>query len=365
MTLLDRTLFLAFLRSYAIVLSCLISLYVVIDLFTNINDFTARGGLGDMLAHVAKYYGYRVSLIFDRLCEPISLLAAVFTVAWLQRSNELMPQLAAGIPTRRVIRPVLTGAALMLVLGPVNQEFIIPSISDDLQADRDDPGYQKPVEVRGGFDSTGAHIEGLIGIRAESKVRGFFVTFPETAPSGMLHLSAEEAVYVPPGPGEFTGGWQLYNCYPETLDEGSVPQTLQPLGPRRYFLKTRDVDFDAISRGPGWFALASTSALRSVLDHPDPRRMAPVAVLFHMRLTRPVAGLLLVILGLAVILRDQNRHVFISAGICLGVCALFVVVQYGCKYLGDNDLISPPLAAWLPVMFFGPVAVAQFDAIHT
>jgi lipopolysaccharide export system permease protein len=33
--------------------------------------------------------------------------------------------------------------------------------------------------------------------------------------------------------------------------------------------------------------------------------------------------------------------------------------------LGDNDLISPPLAAWLPVLLFGPVAIAQFDAIHT
>ncbi len=367
MTLLDRALFFAFLRSYAIVLSCLISLYVVIDLFTNINDFTNQGGLVAMLAHVGKYYGYRISQIFDRLCEPICLLAAVFTVAWLQRSNELLPQLSAGIPTRRVIRPVLVGSAIMLTLGPVNQEYIIPTISDDLQAARDDPGGDKPFEVRGGFDSTGAHIEGMTGYRNELKVKWFFVTFPETAPSGMLHLTAEEAVYVPYGTAELSGGWQLYNCTctPELLDENALPQTLRPLGPRRYFLKTRDVDFDTLAHGPGWFALASTTALRDVLNNPDPRRMAPVAVLFHMRLTRPFAGLLLVLLGLAVILRDQNRHVFISAGMCLGVCAIFVVIQFACKYLGDNDLISPPLAAWIPVLFFGPVAIAQFDAIHT
>jgi lipopolysaccharide export system permease protein len=364
-TLLDRALFAAFLRSYAIVLSCLISLYVVIDLFTNINDFTGQGGLGAVLAHVGRYYGYRISQIFDRLSEPICLLAAVFTVAWLQRSNELLPQLSAGLPTRRVIRPVLFGSALMLALGPVNQEYVIPSISDALQSGRDDPGREKPFEVRGGFDSTGTHVEGLTGFRNERKVKWFFVLFPETAPSGMLHLAAEEAVYVPPGTAELSGGWQLYNCVPETLDDTILPPTLRPLGPRRYFLKTRDVDFDTLAHGPGWFSLASTSALRDVLNNPDPRRMAPVAVLFHMRLTRPLAGLLLVLLGLAVILRDQNRHVFISAGLCLVVCAVFVVLQFGCKYLGDNDLISPPLAAWLPVLFFGPVAIAQFDAIHT
>lgn len=367
MSILDRALFFAFLQSYAIVLSCLLSLYVVVDLFTNINDFTSQGNLGAMLAHVGKYYGYRVAQIFDRMCEPICLLAAMFTVAWMQRSNELLPQLAAGIPTRRVIRPILVGSAVMLGLGPVNQEYVIPSISDDLQAARDDPGRERPIEVRGGFDSTGPHIEGTFGFRNERKVKGFFVTFPESAPSGILHLTAEEAVYVPAGTAELSGGWQLYNCTctPEILDDAALPQTLRPLGPRRYFLTTRDVDFDTLAHGPGWFSLASTTALRDVLNNPDPRRMAPVAVLFHMRLTRPLAGMLLVLLGLAVILRDQNRHVFISAGLCLCVCAVFVVVQYGCKYLGDNDLISPPLAAWLPVLFFGPVAIAQFDAIHT
>ena len=36
-----------------------------------------------------------------------------------------------------------------------------------------------------------------------------FVAFPETSPSGMIHLTAEEAVYVPPGDGPLTGGWML------------------------------------------------------------------------------------------------------------------------------------------------------------
>jgi lipopolysaccharide export system permease protein len=33
--------------------------------------------------------------------------------------------------------------------------------------------------------------------------------------------------------------------------------------------------------------------------------------------------------------------------------------------LGDNDLVSPVLAAWLPVIAFGPFAVVLFDAVHT
>ena len=95
----------------------------------------------------------------------------------------------------------------------------------------------------------------------------------------------------------------------------------------RFFLRTQEVDFDTITRGATWFMYASTPKLQELLSRPEPRRLAPVAVLFHMRLTRPIGGALLVLLGLAVILRDQNRHVFISAGLCLAVCAVVLHVD--------------------------------------
>jgi lipopolysaccharide export system permease protein len=90
-----------------------------------------------------------------------------------------------------------------------------------------------------------------------------------------------------------------------------------------------------------------------------------MAVLFHIRITRPILGMILVVLGLSVILRDQNRNVFISTGMCLVLCAVFFVAFFTCKSLGDNGYLSPPLAAWLPVLVFGPLAFAMFDAIHT
>src|SRR5439155_18461899 len=101
------------------------------------------------------------------------------------------------------------------------------------------------------------------------------------------------------------------------------------------------------------------------LSRPDSTRLAAMAVLFHMRLSRPILGMILVVLGLAVILRDQNRNVFISAGLCLLLCGLFFAAQFACKGLGDYEYLSPALAAWLPVLVFGPFGFAMFDAIHT
>lgn len=356
---LDRALFAAYLRSYAIVFTSLLSLYVIIDLFTHLDDFASRGQLLQVLEHIGKYYSIRIAQIFDRLSEAIAVIAAIFTVSWMQRSNELLPQLSAGVSTQRVVRPVVLGAAMMLALGPLNQELVIPQVADELQVPRDDPQQQRPIEMRGAYDPSGVHVEGFSGYRRDLRIKGFSVTFPETGSAGMAHVQAEEAVY---SPGE--GGWYLYNTTPDALPDPQ-PEQLKSLGPRRYFLSVKMVDFDSLSRSSSLYSLASTAKLKEILNSPDTRRMAPVAVIFHMRFTRPFVGLVMVLMGLSIILKDQNRHVLVSSGLCLLMCSIFYGIVYGCKYLGEQDVLAAPLAAWLPIILFGPVAIVQYDAMQT
>lgn len=370
-TTLDRMFLVSYFRSYAIVLTSLLSLYVVLDLFTNIDSFgRAGGGFVGITQHVIGYYSTQIALIFDRMAEAMTLLAAMFTVSWMQRNNELLPQLSAGIPTRRVIRPVLLGAAITLSFGPLNQEFVIPRIADKLMIPKDDPEGAKAVVLMGAYDPSGIHIEGMAGFRNTQKVVRFYATFPEflpngqPSPSGMVHVSADEAIYIPPGDREYTGGWEMLKCTPAEFDR-PLPPNLKMIDPGHFFLKTTDVDFDAVSRGSGWFLYAETGKLRALLARAEPRRQAKVAVLFHMRITRPLGGAVLVLMGLAVILRNPNRHVFISSGLCLGMAVCFHLAVLGCKFLGDHGYVSPPLAAWLPVLLYGPFALVSMDAIHT
>jgi lipopolysaccharide export system permease protein len=364
-TTLDRMFLISFFRSYAIVWTSLLSLYVVIDLFTNLDTFgKAGGGFRGVVEHIVQYYTYQISLIFDRLADAISLLAAMFTVSWMQRNNELLPQLSAGIPTSRVLRPVLMGSAITLAFGPLNQEFIIPRISSQLMIAKDDPEGAKAQVLMGAYDPTGVHIEGMAGFRKDRRVVQFYATFSESSASGMIHMTAERAVYVPKGEGECTGGWMMIQTDPKVLN-GPLPANLKMLDPGRFFLETQDVDFEVVSRGATWFMYAATPKLRELLGRAETRRQAKVAVLFHMRITRPIVGALLVLLGLSVILQNPNRHVFISAGLCLVFSVWFYMCILGCKFLGDNNYVSAPLAAWLPVLLFGPITLVSFDSIHT
>jgi lipopolysaccharide export system permease protein len=362
---LDRMFLLSFARSYLIVWTSLVSLYVVIDLFTNIDDFGQKGGgLQSVVNHITEYYSYRVIQIFDLMAEAITLMAAMFSVAWLQRNNELLPQLSAGIPTRRVIRPILLGAAITLALGPLNQELVIPRVADELMKPRDDPDGTKAQAMMGAFDANAVHLEGTVGTRKDQSVMWMYVTIPENAPCGLVHLVAREAKYIPPGSEPQSGGWLLTYTVPETIDPALLPPYLVQVHPTVYFLKT-EADFEGVSRGATWFLFASTPRLRELLERPEPRRQAKIAVEFHRRITRPLVGAIIVLLGLSVILRNPNRHVFISVGLCLSICALFYACVLGCKFLGTNDYVSPPLSAWLPVLVFGPLTLVSFDAMHT
>lgn len=363
--LIDRQLILGYFKAYLVCLSSLLSLYVVVDLFTNLDDFANKHStFVQVMQHIVTYYGYKITQIFDRLCEAIVLLAAMFTITLMQRNNEQLPLLAAGISTHRIVTPVLLCAFSMLTLTVLNQELLIPRIADVLGRDKDDPEGAKKLSVRGQHEPNGIHIESSgVAFRQGLTVQQFNVTIPESLAGNLIHLSATEAHYIPD-----KKGWEMVG-----VTIGGVPADIDPWDPKilrmddvgRFFLTVRELDFDALTRNTNWFLLASTHRLFQELRKPDSQRLTAMAVLFHQRITRPLVGMLLVFLGMSIVLRDTNRNIIISAGACLVVCGVFFVAIYSCKMLGEYDILSPPLAAWMPVLLFGPVSLVLFDSIQT
>src|SRR5207248_8620043 len=109
-----------------------------LDAFTEGKD-----GFKEVMSDIVTWYSMATVRIFDKLCEAIVLLAAMFTVALLQRNNELLPMLSAGVSTRRVVRPVLLAAVAMLGLAILNQEVVLPRIDSYMAESRDFDGTKE------------------------------------------------------------------------------------------------------------------------------------------------------------------------------------------------------------------------------
>jgi lipopolysaccharide export system permease protein len=363
--LLDRHMVYSYVKSYIFCLVSLMGLFIVVDLFTNLDDFTQhRQGVSATLRNIGIYYANMTPRIFDRLCEAITLLAAMFTVAMMQRNNELLPLLSAGVSTRRAVAPVLLAASGMLGLSILNQELVLPRIDGFLAENRSNLDGSKRVEARGVYDINGVHISGNWAYKNTRKIEKFFCVIPpKIGHDSLTTLQAEVAYYVPGGPDDH-GGWLMTRTTPVEMDNWTRTDILQPQGEGKYFLYS-DVDFEAAIRTKNWAVYKTTWQLLFEMKKPGNQQQAGLAVIFHTRLTRPALGLVLVLMGLGVILRDQTRNVFISAGLCLVICGMFFGACILTQYLGNNEHVSPTLAAWLPVLGFGPLSFVMFDAVHT
>src|SRR5438876_11509631 len=156
LTLIDRHLIRSYLKAYLVCLVSMMGLFVVVDLFTNLDKFTqASKGFVPVMQHIGLVYLNKLPQIFNHLCEAIGLLAGMFTVTWMQRNNELLPLLSAGVSTRRVVRPVLICAGIMMGLAVVNQEFGMPHVDNFMLENRQYPDGAKDVAVKGAFDVNG------------------------------------------------------------------------------------------------------------------------------------------------------------------------------------------------------------------
>src|SRR5581483_9448440 len=218
-----------------------------------------------------------------------------------------------GVPTQRIVAPVLLCACVMMTLTVLNQELLIPRIGHKLSLERNDPGGEKEVIIRSAYEPNLIHIEGERGVRRTMTVRNLRVTIPESVAGNLVHLTAAEAQYHPGEEESLRGRWELVGCQPRDVDP--IENILEKRDAGRYFLYTRGVDFEALVRDQKWYMLASTRRLYQELQKPESTRLAAIAVLYHSRLTRPLLGVVLVLMGLGVILRDQNRNVIISAGL--------------------------------------------------
>jgi lipopolysaccharide export system permease protein len=407
--ILDRERYWAFLKAYVICFVSLIGLYIVIDVFSNFDEFTQRASGTELLHAMVRYYLVHSSQFYDKLWGIISMMAAIFTVTWMQRNNEHLAMLAAGISTYRVIRPVLVSSVIVSGLAIVNQELIMPRFADELMRPHKDDGTQT-ARVFGRLDTAGVYIHGIDAVRAAKRIFKFNATLPVSLSGGIREIEAEQAHYIPPDARDmpYRGGWLVLGALLKTSD-GSDPvedQTLisldttgqlssrvaawadsatlgmyttaltlrpspadfgetNPPPGEAYFLRS-DLAFDAITRRREWYNFATTRDLILGLFDPanEPDR-AEISVFLHSRLLRPVMSMVLMCISLPLVLGGYGRNMFVNLGLSLGTSAGFYVVGFITQYLGSSGDISPELSAWAPLIGFGTIAVARWDTIRT
>jgi lipopolysaccharide export system permease protein len=375
-TIIDRYMLRQFLQVLVICFFSLAGLYIVIDAFGHLDHFVDYADThGNLLATMGEFYAYRSLAFFDWMSGILALVAAMFTVTWIQRHQEMTALLAAGIPRLRVLRPVLVAAIFVSLLAVANRELVIPQTREHLATDTKNLGGKQEAAMQARFDSqTDILLGGETIVFAEEKIIHPNFVLPVGLDQYGRQLTAAEAVYLPARDGLDSGYLLRGVTSPKVLltqsslqlDGKSVILTRQDanwLGPNEVFVVS-GVSFEFLSAGSTWRDYASTRELVHELRSPSTDLGADVRYAIHSRILQPLLDTTLLFLGLPLVVSRGNRNPYLAIGMCVTVVALFMIVKLGCQSLCLTGWLQPPLAAWLPLMLFAPIAVLMAEPLR-
>lgn len=346
----------AFAAGFAISLASVLLLYIVIDLSTNLGQFL-EAGRGHLPRFIAAYYVTRVPLIAGKLAPLAALLAAAFTLAFFEKRNELVPIKASGISMQRFTRPLVVAALLVTAASLALEEWAVPWASRKI--------YMENLEA------SEPHLwNQLVPDRANDLYVFYIAYYTADERLEMVHVSRvddqareREFLYADEGrPDTVDGkrGWRLERGYRILYDE----KGLRVSGPDPFdtwFLETRlrPADMENRSR-PDEMSLSSLA--RQWRTNPS---LHALGVRFHFRAAFPVAGPILVWLGLPLILAGAHRRYFLGALSTALLAGAYFAVAFLALRLGMNGAIPPFLAGWGPAALFGALAFAVHDRMPT
>lgn len=370
MFILDRYILRQFFKVLLVGFVAIASLYIIIDAFTNLDEFqiyAERQGR-NILAIVYDYYRIHSLSVFDRTYGMLALLAAMATIAWLQRTRELTAILAGGITKWRVVMPILGATLLVSGLGTANREWWMPANRAQLTRNAQDWLGDTPRAFTPRYDHrTDIFFTGRAVVRSKQRIERPNFRLPSTLSHFGDKLVAASAIYQP-AEADRPAGFLLDKVErPENLSSlpscelDGQPVLLSPsdtdwLEPQQCFVVSQ-LTFEQLATGDLWQRYSSTSELITELGNPSYRVGAETRVIIHGRFLQPFLDVTLVMLGLPLVLRRENQNLVpaISGGLAV-VCG-FSMLLMTCQTLGANYLLSPVLASWFPLFLLIPLSV--------
>lgn len=379
MKILDRYVLVSFLKNYFISLMVLIGLYVVLDMVFNFDELaelkhTEAQGVAAMLSvawSIIDYYFHQSFLIFVQLSGIIPVVAASFTFMRMSRFNELTAILAAGVSLLRVSVPViLCGVVINIILLPITQELIIPSMIPKLTLKHDElqESKGKSFQIRAMQDENGSVLfAGLFTMAADgaaAKMDKIDVIERNDKYEIAAHITADKAEYIPA-----QGGWNLTNGVRVTGVTSGKDRDTQPLT----FWKT-SINPEEISlyRSGDYVELLPTSKINDLLARPKSYGTTALMRVKHFRLAQLLMNIILLLLAIpSVLTREPGtlKQAALKAGILSALCMIlaFITRQLaGNPPAGERWInLWPALMAWVPIFLFLPIAMFLLDRLQT
>ena len=370
MTIVDRYLFFLFLRTFLICFVSFSGLYIVIHMFSNLEDLVDIAKVDGWPTLFKEFYLPRIAELFDKTAGMTTLVAAIFSISLLQRRREMTAIEAAGITKARILRPVFMSAIVIIGLTIANRELVIPKVKGSLVrtaqrwSDQGQIEFTVQEDLESGIVLRGDHL-----FIDERRISEADIQVPISLSSDVPRIQAEGGIVERANEMHPAGIWLHSVNLPKDINslrsienEAGEIQIFMPndqdwLTGGQCFVRC-NFEVEQMAYGTKLANYQTTPAMMRELRKPRKWFGHNQQINVHTRILQPVLDLTLLMLGLPLVIGGIERNVFVSAGIVFWVVAAVQLTSLACYSLGASSVIRPAaMAAWIPVAIYLPLAV--------
>ena len=350
MKIIDRYLLRTFLVPFFYILTAFMMIFVIFDLFDNLNDFIDGR---TPIALVTKYYLVLLPSVIIRIVPVSLLLAVLYSLSSLTKNNELTAMRASGISILRLMVPFLSVGLLFSVAVAVVHETVSPRAAYWCYNFVREQKKNDPAAVYIKHDLAIKHqgtrrswLVGQFDIR-NFNMKNIEVIQQREDTSDERKIRAKEAQWL-------DGRWWFKDVVEQDYDVDS-----NPMGPPRFALAE---EMENLSEQPSLFLnefkdpeyLSSLELMDYLQTHKDrdPAALARVEADLQSRLAMPWTCFIVTLLGIPFGSQTGRKGAFLGVALSIGLFfSYYVLVNVGLG-MAKKMIISAPIGGWLPNIIF-------------
>ncbi len=357
LTTFERYVLKTYLYTVFICALALFGLFVVMDLFDNMDDFFrdfSEIGYFGVFRQMLEYYAFQGLVVYDMTAVPLVSIGILIVLIALQRRQQLKPIMAAGVPTYRfLVPPLVVGGLVVIGVKHLNREIFLERYAHQLHETRGtdkatkhdiDPAYDQKSLI---------YIDGLNLFPKENRIVSPTFILPQpNVVNEITTITADQALYQR-GRGSQPAGWFLQNAS-HTVDMLSLTpegrQLIHPTSVSGGLFITSNIGPDLLYKGKKGIAYLSTSSLikrirNSVLDATSLRQLQ---FEFHTRLMEPFLCASAVFLTLPVVLKRDSRGLIMNTFVASMMLGGVFLLSMGSRFVAASGVVPLQAAVWLP-----------------
>ncbi len=330
-------------------------LWIVLDLFGDVDDFMDNR---TPFLQVVKYYALTFPAIAVQIIPVAMLLALLFCLSNLGKTNELIAMRASGINVARTAAPLLAVGFIASLIVLALSEWVVPPASNNArQFIRAVKGKSLPDDLVNFFHTNPAEYRDWYARRFHAKKQEMeYVEIRQQTKDGSpaLDIYAEQA--------RWTNGQWLFSGV--RIEDHRVTPTV--------FINVAQTNLAFIRERPQLLCLESkqpehmtSQELRRYIKLQERTgrsgRATEHSVTLHNRHAFPWAALIVTFMGIPLGMKISRRGgALLSVGLSIALVVSYIFLTNISLALGTGQRIPVLLAAWMPNALFAGIGAILF-----